>query len=130
MAIDISAEQDAIGVAVGTITGINVHDFVPGQVHPPVAIVALPDVVEYDHTMARGKDRAVYPVYVLVGKASDASARDKLAGYMSGTGASTASVKAAVDSGGLRRVTGAQTQIMTFAGIDYLAAVFDVEVTT
>lgn len=131
MALDLGAVMDAIGARLGTIAGLRVADYPSDAANPPQAIVSLPDTVEYDVVMARGADRVVIPITVLVGKVSDRAARDALALYVSGSGAS--SVKAAVDGdlGGTvhtARVTGASINIVTIQAIDYLGASFEVEV--
>lgn len=127
MAINVNTVMDAIGTALSTISGLRVFDFVPDSAYPPFAFVDLPEAVTYDNTMTRGTDFAVFPVFVAVGKLSDRAARDALAAYLAGTGAS--SIKAAVDSAGLRRVASATVDVMTIAAQDFLSAVFQVEVT-
>lgn len=131
MALDLGSVMDAIGVRLGTIAGLRVADYPSDAANPPQAIVSLPETVEYDTVMGRGADRVVIQVTVLVGKVSDRAARDALARYVSGEGAS--SVKTAVDGdlGGAvhsARVTGATINIVTIQAIDYLGASFDVEV--
>lgn len=123
--------MDAIGVRLGTIAGLRVADYPSDAANPPQAIVSLPETVEYDSVMARGADRVVVPITVLVGKVSDRAARDQLAQYVSGTGAF--SVKTAVDGdlGGAvhtARVMSAAINIVTIQSIDYLGASFEVEV--
>ena len=126
MSMNVSAEMDSIGTALSTISGLRVHDFVPKSAQPPFAFVDYPETVDYDTTKQRGKDTAVFPIFVAVGNMSDRSARDELAAYLNGTG--TKSIKAAVDLAGSRRVTSADVAVMTVSGIDFLAARFDVEV--
>ena len=133
MALNVSTAMDGLGTRLATITGLRVFDFAPDSLSPPAAIVSLPENIEWDLTMARGSDRCTIPVYVLVGKASDRAARDKLAGYLAGTGAT--SVKTAIESdetlGGAVdsvRVMRASSSVMTVAGQEFLAATFDVDV--
>jgi hypothetical protein len=131
VALDLGAVMDAIGVRLATIAGLRVADYPSDAANPPQAIVSLPEVVEYDTVMGRGADRVVIPITVLVGKVSDRAARDALALFVSGSGAS--SVKAAVDGdlGGTAhtaRVTGATVNIVTIQAVDYLGASFEVEV--
>ena len=130
MSLDLNATMDAIGARLLTITGLRVFDFTTNSITPPAAVVGLPEVT-YDNTKARGVDRAVFPVHVLVSKVSDKAARDKLSTYVAGTGA--ASVKAAIDGtlGGTvqhARVATATTSYMTVGSVDYLAVTFQVEV--
>lgn len=135
MALDLGAVMDAIGVRLAAITGLRVVDYPPDAVNPPMAIVSLPsDPIEFDSVAGRGADRVAVPISVLVGKVSDRAARDAIAGYLSGTGAT--SVKVAVEGadatlGGLVhtvRVTSARVDVVTVGSIDYLGASFDVEV--
>jgi len=134
VALDLNAVMDAIGARLLGVTGLRVYDYAADAASPPAAIVALPDVVEYDIAGARAADRVVIPVTVLVGKVSDRAARDQLAQYVSGTGAS--SVKTAIeggtgDLGGAAhtvRVTDARIDVVTIGAIDYLGASFNVEV--
>lgn len=130
--MNVSGIMDGLGVRLATITGLRVFDFIPDSASPPAAMVALPEIF-YDLTMARNADRATFPVHVVVGKASDRNARDRLAAYVAGTGAS--SVKAAIEAaptlGGVAdslRVTEARVSIMTFGAQEFLAATFDVDV--
>lgn len=131
--MNVSGVMDGLGVRLATITGLRVFDFVPDSVSPPAAVVSLPEFIEYDTVMARGADRATYEVVVLVGKASDRNARDRLAAYLAGTGAS--SVKTAIEAedtlGGVAdssRVTEARVSVITIAAQDFLAATFLVDV--
>lgn len=134
MALDLNAVMDAIGARLLGVTGLRVYDYAADGAAPPAAIVALPETVEYDTVAGRGADRVVIPVTVLVGKVSDRAARDQLAQYVSGTGAS--SVKTAIeggtgDLGGVAhtvRVTAARIDVVTIQAVEYLGASFDVEV--
>lgn len=134
MALDLGAVMDAIGARLVGVTGLRVYDYAADAASPPAAIVALPELVEYDAVAARGADRVVIPVTVLVGRVSDRAARDQLAQYVSGTGAT--SVKTAIeggtgDLGGVAhtvRVTEARIDVVTIGQVDYLGASFDVEV--
>jgi hypothetical protein len=131
VALDLNSVMDAIGVRLGTISGLRVADYPSDAANPPQAIVSLPETVEYDSVMGRGADRVVIPITVLVGRVSDRAARDLLAQYVSGTGAT--SIKTAVDGdlGGTvhtARVTGASMCVVTIQAVEYLGASFDVEV--
>jgi hypothetical protein len=128
--LDLNAAMDAIGARLLTIAGMRVYDYTADQVAPPAGVVGLPEV-GYDVTKARGTDRAVYPLIVLVSKVSDRASRDVLSQYLAGAGAK--SVKAAVDGtlGGVvqhARVASASPATITVAGVDYLAATFQIEV--
>lgn len=131
MALDLNAVMDALGTRLSTIAGLRVSTYPADRANPPQAIVSLPETVEYDAVMARGADRVVIPITVLVGKVSDRAARTQLARYVSGEGSE--SIKTAVDGdlGGSAhtvRVTGATISVVTIEAIEYLGASFDVEV--
>jgi hypothetical protein len=134
VALDLNAVMDAIGARLVGVTGLRVYDYAADAANPPAAIVGMPETVEYDAAMGRGADRMVIPVTVLVGKVSDRAARDQLAQYVSGTGAS--SIKAAIETGNSDlggtaqtvRVTGARLEVVTIQAVEYLGATFDVEV--
>jgi hypothetical protein len=130
MALDLVTVMDQIGTALAAISGLRVAEHPADLVNPPQAIVGMPPEVEYDLSGARGADRAVLPVLVVVGKVSDRAAALQLAQYVSGTGAR--SVKTAIEAatvGQTVRVTMARTdRAITVAAVEYLAAEFDVEV--
>lgn len=126
MAIDVPAILDALGAALGTISGLRVYDYPPDSVAVPAAVVGYPESVTYDATYRRGSDQCEVPVTVLVGKASDRASRDALTPYF-------ASVKAAIDGnlGGVvadARVARADVAQITVGAVDYVGAVFTVEV--
>jgi len=134
LALDLNAVMDAIGARLVGVTGLRVYDYAADAASPPAAVVSLPEIVEYDVVGGRGADRVVIPVMVLVGRVSDRAARDQIAQYVSGTGAS--SVKTAIEGGTgdlgavahTVRVTEARIDVVTIGQVDYLGASFDVEV--
>lgn len=132
-ALDLNTVMDAVGTALGTISGLRVYDFATDSASPPAAVVGMPTEVDYDFTKGRGSDRVVIPVTVLVGKVSDRTARDALSQYIAGSGAK--SIKAALDgnlSGAAQttRVLTARVEVVTLGGVDYLGATFDLAVVT
>ena len=127
------AVMDGLGVRLATITGLRVYDYQADNVSPPAAVVALPQSLDYDHTMARGTDRATFPVHVLVGKVSDRASRDALAAYLAASGAK--SIKAAIEAdktlagaAATTRVMSAAVSVMTVAAVEHLAATFQIDV--
>lgn len=125
MTLDLNTAMDAIGARLLTITGLRVFDYSAENIAVPAAVVSLP-AITYDVTKARGVDQAVFPVHVLVSRVSDRASRDKLSAYAT-------SVKNAIDGtlGGTvqaARVTGSTMSMMQVAGVDYLAATFEIEV--
>lgn len=120
-----------INTALDTISGLRCFPFPADNVAAPASIVGYPTEVTYDVTMGRGVDSFVIPVFLLVARITDRTARDALGAYLDGSGAK--SVKAVLQAGtysnGTKvRVASADIQVVTVADIDYLAAVFSVNV--
>lgn len=120
-----------IGTQLDTIAKLRVFDFPSDAITPPAAIIAYPEEIAYDETYGRGMDRLTLPVLLVVGKASDRAARNNLVGYANGAG--TKSVKAVVESGTYTafdtvRVVSCTFDVVRIAGIDYAAALFDLDI--
>jgi hypothetical protein len=129
--VDLAAVMQAVSDRLDTIAGLRCHAHPPGTVTPPAAVVSYPDTYTFDETYGRGMDRIKLPVVVVVGRPTDRSTRDHLAAYCNGSGAS--SVKAVLESGtytafDVVRVAGIDFDVVTFAAIDYLAAIFDLDI--
>jgi len=128
----LSAVMDEIAGVLAGITGLRVHDHPPATVNPPAGIVSYPDRVEYDQTYGRGMDRIRdLGVVLLTGKATDRSARDTVAGWAKGSG--SGSVKATLEghtwtSCHVLVVTSCTFDVVTIAGVDYLAAIFSLDI--
>lgn len=132
--MQIAAVMDRLGDALKTISGLRVFPYYAPRITPPAALVGWPDTYEFDSTLARGADRLVLPVTVVVGKADERSARDLLTKYADGTGSS--SVKQAIEqhnpaSGAAwdsARVMTVEFHTVAIASVSYLAATFHTEV--
>lgn len=123
--------MNEVGAQLDTITGLRVWDYPPNKITPPAAIVAYPDTLDFDATYGRGSDRLTLPVLVVVGKVSDRASRRQLATYCDGAGAS--SIKAVLEAGTYTafdsiRVMRIDFDAVTIAGVDYAAALFDVDI--
>jgi hypothetical protein len=123
--------MDEMGTALETVDGLRVFPYWADRITPPAAVVAWPDPLTYDATMARGMDRFALHVFVMVGRYDARSTRDRLAQYLDGSGA--ASIKTALDGGTYTAcdvVTVQQVVVdsYTAAGIELLGADFTVEV--
>jgi len=131
MGLNIRAVMNELGAILGSIDGLRAFAYPAPNVTPPAAFVGWPDEIDYDLAMARGAWGAKFPVLVAVGKADVESARDAMSAYLAGDG--PLSVRAALDAAepvsfDAARVTGAQVRPVTIAGIEYLAAILDVEI--
>ncbi len=118
-----------------TIAGLRAFGYPPGSVTPPAAIVSYPDHIKYGETYVRGMDRMTLSVVVMVGRPTDRSTRDLVAVYCDGAGAK--SIKAVVESGVAAgafpafdevTVTGVEFDVVTMSSIDYLAAMFELDI--
>lgn len=123
--------MDELGGALGGIAGLRVFPYPPETVTPPAAIVAWPDSIDYAASYGRGMDRLTIPIVVVVGKVSARASALLLGEYADGSGAR--SVKAVVDGGTYTAmdsvtVTAGEFDVVTMAGVDYLAALFEVDV--
>ena len=117
-----------------TITGLRCYETIPDQFSPPAAIVGMPTSINFDFTYQRATDRVTYPVRLLVAKATDRSAQERLEQYLDGSG--SLSVKAAIEAdpslGGAANVTRVLSAqglgVYDMGGVSYLGCDFTVEV--
>lgn len=126
---NVATAMDAIGTALSTITGLRVFDFPPKSAQPPFAFVDMPELVEFDLSMARGNDRATFNVIVAVADVVDRAARDAISAYAAASGA--ASVKAVLDAAAIgvsRRVVSVEFRPVQLAAGTYAGAVFELDV--
>lgn len=129
--MDVAAVMDEVATWLRTISGWEVYAWPVGSASPPAAIVSYPTDLAYDATYGRGMDQLKLPVVVLVGQANDLAARDRLAAYCKGTGAS--SVKALLESAAhiafhTLRVESVESDVYSVGGVDYLAAIFTLDI--
>lgn len=81
-----------LATRMANVSGLRTSATVPDNPRPPIAVV-MPDRIEYDLDARRGADRFYFTVTVLVGRADDRAAQDKLDPYLVGP----TSVKAAIE---------------------------------
>lgn len=129
--MDLADVMQAVADRLDTITGLRVYPYPPDLVQPPAAVVTYPEEYVYDATYGRGMDRMTLPVIVMVGRVSDRASRDAIGAYANGSGAS--SIKAVVEAGTYTafdtvRVTGAEFDIVSVAGVEHLAATFTLDI--
>lgn len=92
--IQLAAIMDAIAAKVpAELTG-RVYAWPVEDATPKCAIVAYPDQpIEFDVTLSRGSDRVTVPLFVLVGKPTERTARDAISAVITGQD----SIKVALD---------------------------------
>lgn len=123
---------DELGAALKTIEGLRVPEWGVQRVHPPFALLPLPEQVSYDLAYGRGGDRIEdWPLLVLVANPAQPAARRSIAEYAAGSGAK--SVKARIEAHTYTacdtvRVTSAEFDVVSYAGTDYLAAMFHLDI--
>ena len=91
----ISSIRSGLMTNVATISGLRTSATVPDNPNPPIAIV-MPDGITFDNAFQKGMHTYTFTVMVIVGRADERSAQNKLDGFVSGTGSS--SIKLAIES--------------------------------
>ncbi|HZO67756.1 MAG TPA: hypothetical protein VFB74_22390 [Kribbellaceae bacterium] len=129
--MNLAAVMDAVSARADTIAGLRCYAWPVAKVTPPALIVSYPEDITFDETYGRGMDRMTLPAVAVVGKASDRTARDLVAAYCNGSGAS--SVKQVLESGTYTafhhvRVASIEFDVVSIAGVDYIAALFTLDI--
>jgi hypothetical protein len=133
-ALDLAGTMDALAAkAVAGGVSKKVYAWPEDGVTPPCVVVGYPEPIDFDVTMGRGSDRAVFPIYFLCGKVMGKASRAVASAAVTGAagtknaldgpltvGANTASV----------RVTNARIGPAIVGAVEYLAVIFDTEVIT
>jgi hypothetical protein len=127
---NLAAIMDAIAAAItdADITE-RAYAYPAESLSPPCVVVGYPDTIEFDLTYQRGADRAEIPVYFVLGRVTERTARDRLAEVIAGA----TGIKETLDGdlGGLcdsLRVTDMRVLNLKVGDLSYLAARFDAEV--
>jgi len=129
--MNLADAMDEIATQVDTIDGLRVYGWPVGSVTPPAAIMTYPGEYTFDATYGRGMDRLTLLLAVVVGRATERTARDLLGAYVDGSGAS--SIKAVVEAGTYTafhtvRVVGVDFGEVTIAGTSYVGATFELDI--
>lgn len=127
----LSDVMDELAARLDTIVGLRVFAFPADNIPAPAAVVGYPETIAFDVSSSRGVDMMTVPIFLLVGRVTDRTARDVLAPFCDGSGPS--SIKAVLATQGYVamssvRVASADFQVVSVAGVDYLTAVFTVNV--
>lgn len=131
--MSIATIRDGLAANLQTISGLRASGDIPDNPTPPIAIVQL-NRVEYDNAFNKGLTIYNFVVSVVVGRASERTAQDRLNAFATPTGAS--SIKLAVQSdrtlgGSAYDVRVSEMQnigAVLLGGESYLAADFAVQV--
>lgn len=129
--MDISAVMTELSTAAAAIPGLRVVPFTAARVNPPELSVGWPDPYEYDTTMGRGADQLRFPLTVCAGSVDARSSLALLGKYAAGAG--THSVKRFIElypytSCHFAVVKAVEFGVITAAGVEYLSAMFSVQV--
>lgn len=130
--MNLAAVMDEIGDCVDQIPGLRVSRWPPGTVTPPAAVVSYPtDVAYYGQGATRAANTMTVPLAIALGRPNDRSTRDRLSAYLSGAGASA--IVELVDAWAWQScssvtVTTADVDVVTIGKVEYLAALFTLEV--
>lgn len=123
-----------VAARLDSIAGLRCFAYQPPSITPPAGIVLnpLPGDIQYDQTYGRGMDRITLPVLVVAGRSSERPAQEAIRAYLDGSG--PRSVKAVVEAGTYTslhtiRVTTGGVDGVVIAGTEYLAALFDLDIT-
>jgi hypothetical protein len=115
--MNIAAAMDSIAQAF-TNAGIRTYSYPASSVSVPCAVVAYPEEIDLTLAFGRNGNEATFPVYLLVGKATDKAARNTLSEMLT-------SAKTALQSiGGSLK---ARIEEVDVAGVAYLAARLDLD---
>lgn len=132
--MNIASIRAGLRTQLATIAGLRCYETIPDQFAAPAAIVGMPTQIVFDFTFNRATDRVLYPVRLLVAKATDRSAQERLEQYLDGSG--VLSVKTAIEAdptlGGAANITrvlnAAGLGVYDMGGVPYLGCEFQIEV--
>jgi hypothetical protein len=127
--MDVTAAMKEVAEQLDTISGLRVSWFPPEDVSAPGGWVSYPEAVNFHQTYGSGVTRIPnLPVVLVFGRATARVAAEKATAM-----ASDAGVKAALEAGTYTEfdvlvVLDASFDIITLAGIDYVAVVFTIDI--
>jgi len=131
MATTVSAIRTGIATNLASISNLRVSPTMLDAPRPPVAMV-YPSNIDFDLNANRGADTYIFIVYVLVGRADDRTAQNRLDGFVSGPSSVKTAIEADRTLGGSAdtcRVTGMSNyQQVSIGDTVYLGVEFEVEV--
>ena len=129
----VTSVKQALGTALATISGLRAYDHQPDQVNPPMGWPIL-DQIEYHGAMGPGLVTHEYRVMIVVGRASERAAQQKLDSYLSYDSGVRAALEADQTLGGVAQslIVQSASKISTIDANDgtYLVVEFRVLVYT
>jgi hypothetical protein len=130
--MDMGAVMQELADRLDTIEKLRVFGHPPDKPpSAPAAVVTYPGVLTYDGGYGRGMDMMDPSIVALVGKVSDRTARDRIAKYCAGSGAS--SFKEVLESGEYEtfdsvRVKQVEFDTIAIGAVEYLSATFTLDI--
>jgi len=124
--------MDEQASALSTVGGLRIHAYEEDKIVPPAAMIGLPTNIKFDETYGRGMDSWIQEITILVSRVGGGRVRrDAIAPYASGSGAM--SIKKVLErhkyaSCDIVHVAGAAFDVVSIAGVQYLAVIFTVNV--
>lgn len=127
--MDLEAVMDEVAACMRQVPGLRAHGWPVGKVTPPAAVVNYPTSADYQVDGASW--RISLPLVIAFGRPNVKQTRNKLAAYLNGSGA--ASVRQLVDdyawtSCDSVTCTDADVDVVAVANVEYLAALFTLDV--
>jgi hypothetical protein len=130
--MNLQAVMEEIAEKLKLFTGLNVFDYPLDSVNPPAGILGYPEEVKYDETYGRGEDMFLgLPLFMVTQRMDSKEARNQVSDWTDPHGPK--SVKTYLDKENYRScdsvdVTNATFTVYTSAGIDFLCALFEMNV--
>lgn len=133
-AIDLAGTMDALALKLTTASvSARVFAYPIDDAPIPAVVVGYPEDIEFDQTFGRGSDKAVFPLYFLVGEVTGKASRDALSAILTGATAVKNSLDGPLTVGANTatvRVTECRPESVRLGTVVYLSATFDCEVIT
>lgn len=132
--VDVDAVALDVANRLKTISGLAAYPWQPGSIVAPCAVVLNPDPggLRYHETGGRGMWRMTLPVVIFIGRANERVAQKRVRAYLAGAGA--ASVRSVLEDAVYASlhtlvVTGGGVDGFMIGGVEYLVALFDLDIT-
>lgn len=127
--MDLAAVMDEVATCMAQVPGLRTYAWPPGKVLPVAAVVQYPTSADY--RISNASWRLSLPLVLNLGKPNEEQTRATLAAYLNGSG--SASVRQLMDNYAWTSCdsvtcTDGEVDVVTVAGVDYLAALFTLDV--